>query len=357
MIEQTLFGHMPDGHPITSYTLTNQNNMSVEVLTLGATIRSWQLGDPKQTDIVLGFDCVDDYLADQGYLGRTVGRYANRIENGLFKIDGNPIKVSTNLQGNSLHGGVDGFHNRIWTVTKQANSAEPSICLSLISEDGDQGFPGTLSVDVTMQLDKHNCLSIEYRAISNQDTVFNPTQHTYFNLAGHDSGQVFEQLIKVHASHYTPANEQAIPTGELKSVKGTAFDLQHFTKLGTLIHQDDAQIKAASGLDHNWCVDGFDAAQQHLQLAAEVIEPISGRKLIARTTMPGVQVYTGNFIGSDLIGKNDQHYCAHQGFCIESQFYPNSPNVAHFPSPILRAGQSFVSTTSYQIIETEGDVE
>ncbi|GAC15575.1 aldose epimerase family protein [Aliiglaciecola lipolytica] len=349
MIEKSEFGQMPDGQKIECYTLCNDNGMRVEILTLGAIIRSWKLANESATDIVLGFDSVDEYLADQGYIGRTVGRYANRIENGRFNIDGNEYAVSTNLQGNCLHGGVDGFHNRVWTAGKIAEQPNPSITLSLISEDGDQGFPGTLAVDVTFSLDQEDRLTIEYHALSNQDTVFNPTQHSYFNLAGHQSGNIFAQQIKVFSDHYTPADKNAIPTGEVKSVENTAFDLRAGMSFYDAIHQQDEEIQVANGLDHNWCAKDFNSNQENLNLVAEVTEPNSGRKLITRTSMPGVQVYTGNFIG-ETKGKDNAKYADYQGFCIESQFYPDSPNQAHFPSATLIAKHPFISRTSYQII-------
>ncbi|GAA0855502.1 aldose epimerase family protein [Aliiglaciecola litoralis] len=353
MIEKRQFGNMPNGQTVDAYTLTNDNGMSIDILTLGATIRSWKLAQHNPTDVVLGFDSVDDYLADQGYMGRTVGRYANRIEKGQFQLNGETYNVSTNLQGNSLHGGVVGFHNRIWKVSDALDRSKASIILRLTSEDGDQGFPGNLRVDVTFTLDDNNCLTIDYRARSDQDTVFNPTQHSYFNLAGHDSGAIYEQRINAFASHYTPANNQAIPSGEIKAVRNTAFDLNQSKTFGSLIHQPDPEIQTASGLDHNWCVDGFKSDQSALQLAAEVTEPATGRKLLVRTSMPGIQIYTGNFIGTSPVGKGGVTYAPYSGFCIESQFYPNSPNQTGFPSSVLKANATFVSSTSYQIIEAD----
>lgn len=351
MIERTQFGTMPDGQSVESYIMTNKNGISVEILTLGAIIRSWVLDDENQTDIVLGFDSVEDYLADQGYIGRTVGRYANRIENGQLSLNNSTYKLSTNLNGHCLHGGAEGFHNRLWRVTKvEENDQQLSLSLRMISEDGDQGFPGTLRTDVTFSLDQEDGLTITYEAESDADTVFNPTQHSYFNLAGHDSGTISGQSISVLSSHYTPANAQGIPTGELREVKGTPFDLNKETKLGALIQHEDLQIKVANGLDHNWCVEGFDPAKHTLQLAAIASDPENKRKLVVHTTMPGVQVYTGNFIGEEPKGKDRTTYGPYHAFCIESQFYPNSPNERGFPSPLLKAGEQFTSTTRYQIL-------
>jgi aldose 1-epimerase len=350
VIEKRQFGTMPNGQLVEAYTLTNHTGTSVEILTLGATIRSWKLSDHNALDMVLGFDSVADYLADQGYIGRTVGRYANRIAKGHFEISGAQHQVSTNLQDNSLHGGVDGFHNRVWRVSNIQQSPVPTLTLSLTSKDGDQGFPGNLNVSVSFTLDDNHCLTIEYRGVSDKDTVFNPTQHSYFNLAGHDSGDIFAQKIQANASHYTPANADAIPTGEIKSVTGTAFDLSVESTFDKLVHQQDPEIQAANGLDHNWCVDGYTSQSQQLRLAAVVTEPQSGRKLVTHTTMPGIQIYTGNFIGDTAKGKNRANYAPYCGFCIETQFYPNSPNEPSFPSALLKANTEFVSRTSYQII-------
>ncbi|GAB5379110.1 aldose epimerase family protein [Aliiglaciecola sp. M165] len=351
MIERTQFGTMPDGQIVESFIMTNKNGISVEILTLGAIIRSWTINDENQTDIVLGFDTVEDYLADQGYIGRTVGRYANRIEKGQFSLGGVPFQVNTNLQGHCLHGGKDGFHNRLWRVTHiDDDEQQMSLRLRIISQDGDQGFPGTLRVDVTFALDQDNGLTITYEAESDADTVFNPTQHSYFNLAGHDSGEVFEQSLQVVSRHYTPANSQGIPTGEIREVEGTAFDLNDASKLEELIHHTDPQITAANGLDHNWCIENFDPKQQTLQLAAIASDAKHGRKLLVHTTMPGVQVYTGNFVGDKPKGKGDVTYGPYHAFCVESQFYPNSPNESAFPSPELKAGETFISKTRYQIL-------
>lgn len=351
-IQQQVFGTMPDGEQVDSFTLSNNQGSSVTLLTLGATIQSWKINDHNgQSDIVLGFDKVEGYLADQGYIGRTVGRYANRIANGRFCIDGTEYNVSTNLQGNSLHGGVDGFHNRIWSVGGLVDDS-PSVTLNLLSPDGDQGFPGNLEVKVTFTLDDDNCLSIEYYAQSDKDTLFNPTQHSYFNLAGHDSGDILSQQVRLMASHYTPADEHAIPTGEIISVKNTAFDLTQLSVLAERVKSQDPEIKAASGLDHNWCIDGFDPAQHTARTAATIVDPKSARKLIMRTTMPGVQVYTANFLG-DTQGKEGALYGQYHGVCLESQFYPNSPNEPGFPSPVLRKDSEFRSTTTYQLVATE----
>lgn len=348
MIKRNVFGSMPDGSEVEAITLQNALGNQTVILTLGATIQKWNLA-ADSVDLVLGFDSVEEYLADAHYIGRTVGRYANRIAAGKFAIDGDKHQVSVNQNGNSLHGGESGFHNRLWEVATIDDSETPAVTLKLISPDGDQGFPGKLETKVTFSLDNHDCLTISYAAVCDKDTVFNPTHHTYFNLCGDDSGKVFDQQVRLIASHYTPANDQGIPTGELKATKGTPFDLSELQSFGQLIEHQHPEIVAANGADHNWCIDGFDSAQTQERLAAVVVDPNSGRKMITRTSMPGLQIYTANFLG-DTKGKQGAQYGPFHAFCLESQFYPNSPNVPAFPSPLLRKGQKFKSTTSYQIV-------
>lgn len=349
MIEQALFGTLVNGEAVTQYTLSNDSGMRVTVLSLGGIIQKWLLPDGK-TDIVLGFDNVEEYLADQGYLGATVGRYANRIADGKFSLNSTPQQVSTNLDGNSLHGGEYGFHRRNWQASIISNGNEPALKLSLTSPDGDQGFPGNLDTSVTFTL-IDNTLKLEYTANCDKDTVFNPTQHSYFNLAGHQSGSILHNQIQVLAEHYTPANNKAIPTGEIRSVHGTHFDLQQFQTLNTLVNLDVEEIKQAGGLDHNWCLTGFAQPQQHPFIAAVLVDPNSGRKLTTATTMPGIQIYSGNFIGKHPIGKGGQTYDQYFGVCLETQFYPDSPNNPHFPSATLTTGQRFYSQTTYTIEE------
>lgn len=348
MIQRTVFGTMPDGSEVEAITLQNASGNQAVILTLGATIQKWVLA-ADGLDIVLGFDSVEEYLADAHYIGRTVGRYANRIAAGKFAIDREEHQVSINQNGNSLHGGESGFHNRLWEIADIDELENPSVTLKLTSSDGDQGFPGTLETQVTFTLDNHDRLTINYAAVCDKDTVFNPTHHTYFNLCGHDSGSISDQQVRLIASQYTPADENGIPTGEFKATQGTPFDLSELQSFGRLIKSQHPEILAASGADHNWCIDDFDTAQLQERLAAVVIEPKSGRKMITCTTMPGLQIYTANFLGAEK-AKQGAKYRAYDAFCLESQFYPNSPNEPAFPSPVLRKGTRFQSSTSYQIV-------
>lgn len=353
MITIQHFGQMPDGQDVERYSLINQHNMQVDILTYGAIIQRWLVPGEKPTDIVLGFDDLNSYVNDSSYIGRTVGRYANRIANGQFKLKGNRYQVSTNLGEHSLHGGKNGFSARVWQVKVLSEQDNPSIELSLESEDGDQGFPGKLLAKVTFSLTESNSLHICYEAEADQDTLFNPTQHSYFNLAGHDSGHIGQQVVSVNADKNTPTAELSIPTGELADVQNSAFDLRQPQPFETSLSMADADIKLTNGLDHNWCVNGFSVDAQGIQnsinRAAEVYEPNSGRRLIVNTSMPGIQVYTANFIGDDLAGKANAVYATHHAFCLETQFYPDSPNQQGFPSAELKKGMKFKSITEYVV--------
>jgi aldose 1-epimerase len=351
MIKKSTFGKMPDGQLVEQYSLQNEHGVKVELLNFGGIIRRWLLPtkEGKELDIVLGFDNLEAYLADDGYLGATVGRYANRIAKGRFVIAQNSYQVDINQNGNCLHGGHEGFNSRVWQADIIADGPDPSVQLSLVSPDGDQGFPGELKPSVIYTLSAQNMLRVEYFALSDQDTLYNPTQHSYFNLAGHSSGSVLEQKIQVLASHYTPTDEHAIPSGEIADVENTPFDLREPVPVKTALASSHPQIKIGSGLDHNWCLDAYHTHMKEPALAAVAIEPASGRSLKISTTMPGMQVYTGNFLSDNILGKNNTPYQAHQAVCFESQFYPDAPNKPHFPSPLLKAGEDFYSVTEFAV--------
>lgn len=347
MISKHPFGTLPDGRIIERFRLSNRQGTLVDVLSLGGIIQRWELPDGR--DIALGFDVAGDYLDDPAYMGALVGRYANRIAAGEFKLDGESIKVATNLQGHCLHGGPQGFNGAIWSCKVIPSDQGDALELTLSSEDGDQGFPGNLDVRVLYQLDDDNRFAITYQARTDKTTVFNPTQHCYFNLAGHESGDILDTRLQLKASCYTPANQEGIPTGELRSVQGTEFDLNALSPLRDRVLSQDKEILAAGGLDHNFCLDGFEATQQSLNEVALAVHEKSSTRLRVFTTMPGIQVYTGNFIPERPLGKGGANYDKYHGFCLESQFYPDSPNQPGFPSAILRPGETFQSKTVYQV--------
>lgn len=353
MIIKNTFGRLKNGRIVTQYTLKNQQGTSLDILTLGGIIRRFSIPVNKQNiDIVLGFDNLDDYLADASYLGALVGRYANRIAQGQFKLGDIEYQVGINQAGNCLHGGPKGFNSRVWQANIESEGENPALSLTLSSEDGDQGFPGQLEVKVLYTLTEQNRLKIEYFAKSEQDTVFNPTNHAYFNLAGHNSGSVVKHQIAVAASHFTPTNDNGIPTGDLTPVAGTPFDSKTLTPISQALASSHLQIKYGNGLDHNFCLDQFEPTQKKAIYAAQVVCTESGLSMQVSTSMPGLQVFTANHF-ADMPGKEGAIYQAHQGVCFESQFYPDSPNQPDFPSAFLKAGEEFYSVTEYQITTSE----
>jgi aldose 1-epimerase len=351
MLRQQQFGHMPDGTPVAQFTLGNKQGVEVDILSLGGIIRSWRLPgkDARPLDIVLGFDTLAGYLADQAYLGALIGRYANRIKHGRFSLQGKSYQVDVNQGGNCLHGGSNGFNRRVWQAEILHSAYSPALALALCSEDGDQGFPGKLETKVVYTLGEDNTLRIEYFAKADQTTLYNPTQHTYFNLAGHRSGTIASHEVQLLASQYIPTDANAIPTGEFADVSDTPFDLRNLTPVSLGLASEHQQISFGNGYDHNWCLDGYEGELEQPKLAAVAVETVSGRKLSVRTTMPGMQLYTANYLGSDPIGKDGVAYQPRGGLCFETQFYPDSPNQPHFPSPLLLKDKAFYAVTEYQI--------
>ena len=351
MLTKQQFGQMPDGTAVSLFTLGNSKGVEVDILSLGGIIRSWRLpvAGAKPIDIVLGFDTLADYLADQAYLGALVGRYANRIKQGQFELQGITYQADINQGGNCLHGGSAGFNSRVWHPQILNVGDSPSLALTLTSEDGDQGFPGRLEVKVVYTLDKNNTLRIEYFAKADKTTLYNPTQHAYFNLAGHDSGSIASHEVQILASRYTPTDANAIPIGELADVTATPFDLRALCPVNLGLNAQHEQITLGNGYDHNWCLDAYKTGLGQPKLAAVAVEKQSGRKLSVRTTMPGVQLYTANYLGAEPSGKAGVAYQNRGGLCFETQYYPDAPNQAHFPSPVLEKDKEFYSVTEYQI--------
>lgn len=349
MITTSTFGTLADGQTIEQYTLSNQQGVSVDILTLGGILKGWKL-PVKQgpIDIVLGFDSLADYLNDQSYLGALVGRYANRIAQGKFTLDNQDYQVAVNQAGNCLHGGTTGFNHYVWQAEIISGQDNPALSLTMTSADGDQGFPGNISVKVIYTLTESNSLKIEYFAESDQKTVFNPTNHAYFNLAGHNSGSVREHVISVAASHFTPTDASAIPTGDITPVENSPFDLRQPTVIGAALASTHPQIQYGNGLDHNLCLDNFALKQSTAHYAATAQSAATGVEMKVYTSMPGIQVFTANHF-HDMSGKEGAVYQANQGVCFESQFFPDSPNQNNFPSVELAAEQSFYSITEYSL--------
>lgn len=353
MITSKVFGNLPDGQPVHQYSLTNAQGTRVDILTLGGIVRRWLVPDDtaanKTTDIVLGFDSLEAYLEDEAYVGAVVGRYANRIAKGKFALQGTSYQVDINQGGNCLHGGQDAFNRRLWQATILAEGDEPQLALSLVSPDGEQGFPGELTAKVIYTLNAQKGLKIEYFAQSTAATLFNPTQHSYFNLGGHQSGSVTQHQVQIFASHFTPTDENAIPTGELASVTDTPFDLRELVTLATPLAATHPQLVIGNGFDHNWCLDAYQPAMAQPALVAKAVDPQSGRTLTVYSTMPGIQLYTANYLSAQPLGKEQTAYAANHALCLETQCYPDAPNQEHFPSAELPAGEAYFSVTEYRV--------
>ncbi|MBQ8600075.1 MAG: galactose mutarotase [Clostridia bacterium] len=313
----------------------HQGDLEVSVLTYGATIQAIRY---QGIDVALGYDSLEEYRNYGAYLGATVGRYANRIGGGKFTLNGVEYDVGCNEEGRGhLHGGRIGLDKKLWTVREQR---ENSICLAVSLADGEEGYPGNMELTVTFSVEE-NALKIVYDAVSDKDTVFNPTNHCYFNLNGIGGGRVENHLLTVHADAFTPVDEWLLPTGELRPVTGTPFDFTVSKAIGAEVEAEEEQIRLGGGYDHNFVLRG-----EGYRSAAVAVSPETGIRMECFTDLPGLQLYTGNFLEQPTgkagpIGKR-------RGFCFETQFFPDSPNRPEFPSCTLRAGKRFASTTVYR---------
>lgn len=341
---QEAFGEINNAE-IQLHTLTNNHGMSVSLMDLGASIVRIVTPDREGqfADVTFGFDNAQGYLDYPFYVGSVVGRYANRIARGRFTLDGKTYKLATNNKVNHLHGGIVGFNKKVWQASHSISDDTTSVTFSYCSADGEEGYPGQLDVTVSYALDDSNRLSIIYRAETSKVTHVNLTQHAYFNLNGHSAGSIEDHELQLSASYFTPTDDGSIPTGEIRSVEGTAFDFRQSKRIGDDINSDDEQIVFGKGFDQNWILDKDDGLQQ----AATVYSPASGRVMTVETTEPGIQFYSGNNIPVDVPGKNGASYNYRGGFCLETQHFPDSPNHAHFPSTVLRPEELYESTTVY----------
>jgi len=343
-IQMQPFGNLPDGTSVELYTLSNANGMTVQIVTYGGIITSLRVPDRegRPGDVVLGYDSLDGYLARNPYFGCIVGRFANRIAGGRFVLDGATYQLAVNNGSNHLHGGLVGFDKRVWRATTGRNDGAVCLVLSYLSKDGEENYPGNLYVTVAYTLMRDNVLRINYRACTDKPTILNLTNHTYFNLAG--TGDILDHQVTINADRFTPVNEALIPTGELQPVEGTPLDFRQATRIGARINDPHQQIARAGGYDHNFVING---APGELRLAARVYEPAHGRVLEVRTTEPGMQFYTGNFLDGTITGKGGVVYGQRAGLCLETQHFPDSPNQPAFPSTVLRPGENFHSTTVF----------
>jgi aldose 1-epimerase len=346
-IQKEKFGETPDGRVIHLYTLKNPNGIKVKIINYGAAIVSIEVPDKNGNfaDIVLGYDSLDGYINDSVYLGVTVGRYANRIAGGKFTIDGVEYRLAKNNGENHLHGGIEGFFKKVWSEKNVFSSKEKAgIELSYLSKDKEEGYPGNLQSIVKYTLTPNNELIIEYEASTDKPTPVNLTNHSYFNLKGQGNGDILNHRIMLNAKKYTPVDEGLIPTGEIKSVEGTPLDFTKIEAIGARI--DELDEKFGGGYDHNFILEGVSDS---LVLAAKVIEPESGRVLEIYTTKPGIQFYTGNYL-KNIKGKSGKIYKKYFGFCLEPQYFPDSPNKPNFPSSILKPNETRKELIVYKFL-------
>jgi aldose 1-epimerase len=347
------WGTAPGGQAVDLYTLTNRHGARVTITNYGATVHTIRVRDRRGrfANIALGFRNLAGYVANQTatsgttYFGATIGRYANRIGGAQFTLDGVTYHLPANNGPNTLHGGPAGFSSKVWQAKALAGRSNPTVTMSYTSPDGEEGFPGTLTVTVTFTLTNANALRIHYTATTDKPTVINLTNHTYFNLAGEGSGSTYGQQLHIYARRYTPVDANLIPTGQLASVAGTPLDFRVLTPIGRRIRSGFEQLVLAHGYDHNFVISG--GGRGRLVPAAFAMDPRSGRTLRVLTTEPGVQLYSGNFLDGSLVGTSGGTYRQGDGFTLETQHYPNSPNQPSFPSTVLRPGQRFASTTVY----------
>jgi len=336
-VSQESFGQTSDGQAVIAFVLENANGVKVKVIDYGATIVSILAPDRSgaMADVTLGFDDIAGYQgAVNPYFGATCGRYANRIKEGHFTLESRTYSLAINNGPNALHGGLVGFDKKVWDAALEGDAVK----MTLVSPDGAEGYPGTLSVELKFSLNDANELALEYSATTDKTTVINLTNHSYFNLAG--SGNVLGQLAQINADTYTAVDDDAIPTGALAPVAGTEMDLLTPTPIGQSI-----ETVQGLGYDHNYCIN--QATPGELTLAARVVAPESGRTLECLTTEPGVQFYTGNYLDG-FKGKDGQTYAKHAGFCLETQHYPDSPNRPEFPSVPLAPGETYTQTCIYK---------
>jgi len=348
-IEKQPFGKTEDGTAVDLYLLTNANGMTVKITNYGGIVTSILVPDENGNfgDVVLGYDNLEGYLKNNPYFGCIIGRYGNRIARGEFTLNGNTYSLATNNEPNHLHGGIKGFDKVVWAAKEIKGEDTVGLELTYLSKDGEEGYPGNLSVKVSYTLTNDNALRIDYEATTDQPTIVNLTNHSYFNLKDAGTSPILDHELMLDADYFTPVDETLIPTGELRAVEGTPFDFKNPTKIGARIGADDEQIKFGLGYDHNFVLNG-NAGE--LRLAGKLIESTAGRVMEILTTEPSIQFYSGNFLDGTITGKNGTVYSYRHGLCLETQHYPDSPNQPNFPSTVLNPGEKYQTTTVYKFL-------
>jgi len=344
-ITEKPFGTTNDGVPVKLYNLRNSKGAEVTITNYGGLVTTLQAPDRNGNlaDVLLGYDNLADYIKASPYFGALVGRCGNRIANAQFTVGGKTCTLAANNGVNALHGGLKGFDKVVWEARAYQSKTGPALELNYLSKDGEEGYPGNLSVKAVYTWTDDNALQLEYTATTDKETVVNLTQHSYFNLAG--KGDILNHVAMINADKFTPVNETLIPTGEIASVAGTPFDFRKPTAIGSRINDDHPQLKLGNGYDHNFVIN---KPLGELGLMGRVYEPTTGRVVEVLSTAPGMQFYTGNFLKGTLTGKGGWVYQFRNGFCMEPQNFPDSPNQPHFPSTILKPGQTYHHTVIYR---------
>ena len=347
-------GHGTDKSKLKIYVLSNQKGMTVKITNYGAKVMSLEVTGRNGNigDVVLGYDTPEEYIKGNPYYGAIIGRYANRIASAKFSLYGKEYHLPKNNGNNCLHGGPHGFHSVVWEVTDYKNEGNDHyLKLKYISKDGEEGFPGKMTVFVTYSLNDKNELRIDYRATTDKITVINLTHHSFFNLKDGGRTSITDHVMRINADHYTPINAEFIPTGEIAPVKGTPLDFTQPETISKRINRNFKQLRYAGGYDHNWVLN---KKGDSLTLAAEVYEPVTGRVMQVYTTEPGLQFYSGNFLDGSDVGKNGVAYQYRTAFCLEAQHFPDSPNQPGFPSTVLKPGEEYRQTTIYKFSTDNG---
>jgi aldose 1-epimerase len=346
-VAETAFGTLENGGKVTLYTLTNPSGSEVRIINYGAIVVSLKVPDlqGKPRDVVLGYDSLEGYVKDKDFFGATVGRYGNRIGAGKFTLDGKSYQLDLNNGPNHLHGGAQGFYKKLWKAEPVKSKDGPGVKLTYVSKDGEEGYPGKVTLTVTYTLTRQNGLRIDYRGTTDKPTILNPTHHSYFNLSGDPTRNILGEELMIDADKTTPVGAGLIPTGKLADVEGTPMDFRQATKIGARIDAKDEQLDLGKGYDHNWVLRGYT---KKVRKAAELYDPTSGIVMQILTDQPGLQFYSGNFLNGTIHGKNGVVYQHRTAVCLEAQLFPDAPNHATFPSAVLRPGQHYTQTTIYQ---------
>ena len=345
-VDKVLFGKLENGDNVYKYLLAN-DQCQIEVITYGGIITSIKVPDKNGNliDVALGFNNLEPYLEGHPYFGAIVGRYANRIDNGKFTINNTDYNLAVNNNGTSLHGGLKGFDKVNWRVLSYDLENKKFLKLNYLSEDMEEGYPGNLNVNVTYTLSDDNELSVEYNANTDKTTVLNLTQHSYFNLSGESSGDILDHILELNADYFLPVNNKIIPTGEKRPVAGTPFDFKNRKKIGRDLYKEDDQLLLGNGYDHCWVLNDYNKGVRKI---SEVISEESMIIMEVFSDLPGMQLYIGNFLDGSLKSKKGMNYIKRSGLCLETQFFPNSPNTEKFPSTFLEPGEEFYSKTSFK---------